>query len=215
MTNLQGLFSEDTDYKKFINDYQANFNRLKKMNEQGIYSKQTLSDANNYLRTQVIEFANMYYHDQKEKIESELKQTENEAQKIGIAERPDDTKEFELKFNLADEHELKDMANNLNTTDILELSLLRQELRKRNMMNEDKHVKHYMIVNQLNAPEGKKDRLNELNQKLAILNTVKSNGLYIDGTFKTISTIEKELNAHSQNSSSASLKDTDIKKLFA
>lgn len=188
------LFELDNEYKAIVNEYKvAKHDFMKKVNY-GAYNKDYLLGLANDIVNDLSKKVSECMQKKIEETKAEMNRLKNSKGKIGYAERQAEAKEFEIGYKLADNHELKAIVNDLHTTDLLELSLLRMELKSRNMDNEERQVKAYISKNKLDGmDEIEQKEYDNLQRKLAIYTTMGTNSIVIDGELKPIKVLDMEL----------------------
>lgn len=185
----------DSGYQNIVNEFNSKKNLFDEMVRQGIYNKEHLQKIANQLVEDLRKNIIRHRRERMEECDRQIKELEAKKQSIGYVERQAEAKEFEIRFAIADDYELKSTVDNLTSTDLLELSLLRMELKKRGM-GEEANVKMYVDRHGLDGMDGedrkKYDRLRE--EKRVYMGH--TNDMVIIGhELFTLSSIQSELNA--------------------
>lgn len=188
------LYKHDTKYSKILNEYKAAKNELERKAKQKIYKFETLLQEGtkifSKLSNDLQEHHKMRVDETTEVIQG-LKEKHND---VGYAKRPNEAKEFEMRYKLADDHELAGMVNHLKSNDILELSLLRMELKNREMDQEEQKVKYYIMQNDINGLDEIEQReVDYKSQQLSTYNTIGNKTLVDGDELIPIETINDEL----------------------
>lgn len=152
------VYKQDNDYQKIIKKYETARVALQTKANYGSYKFETLLENATTIQSDLVnsimEFNRIRVAETKEMMDH----LDNRVKKVGIAKRESDVKEFEMLYKLADDNELKSIVNDLNTNDLLEVNLLRLELKERKLDDLDQTVRGYAIRNRLNG-------LDEIEQK--------------------------------------------------
>lgn len=188
------IFEQDTDYQNFTGEFLRKKARFEQMADQGIYKKDNLLEVSNKLYNELKDKVEEHYTTNLEAIKKDLEHFENKTKKIGYAEREAEAKEFEMRYKLADDYELKNMAQDLQSNDLLEINLLRMELKNRKMEEEDRAVKHYIIQNNLNGLDDiDQKEYDNLRYKLGVFSTMGSGRVFLNGGLQSLENIKTEM----------------------
>lgn len=187
------FFEKDPNYQEIISkykDYNKKFNQLvnKRLN-----NKLDLTNLVTSIKSDLSNMLHDYYSNKRDELEKEKARLQNEAMTIGYADRQAEAEEFKMRYKLADDHELQRIAEETQSNDLLELNLLRMELKDRNLKDHDKKVKNYIMMNELNKDPENEERIGDINNQLATINTIPNNGFYVGKDYKTVENIEREL----------------------
>jgi acetolactate synthase small subunit len=187
-------FTEDEVYQNAMKDFKRKVAKFKGMAERKVYTKESLMAMADKLANDLKAFVMDYHNSTLEQIKKELEDLENQSKMAGYADRPADTKEFEMRYALAEEHELIEMVQELKSEDLLEINLLRMELRKRNMNDIDRKVRMYVINKELEGLEGEdKVKYDQLKDKLSVFSSMGKQAVILDGEYMHIDTIHNDL----------------------
>lgn len=191
---MDKLFENDKDYQEVVKaykDYLSGFDRY--LNE-GYHDKGNLTKMASYIENNLQQKIKELHMNKKQELQNKLSELEKQAAPIGLSERQADAEEMKLKFKIADDNELRDIVSELNTTDLLELSLLRSELQDRGLSESDRTVKNHIIKNRLQKDPEVEKQIEETQKKLSVINTLPNSAFYVDGELKTMKGISNELN---------------------
>jgi hypothetical protein len=160
MTKLSvyDVYKQDEEYQKFMSEFSRKKARFEEMASQGIYDKKHLQEVSKKLYADLENFLAGHKDKRFNETQERMEALRNKKNKLGLAERADDVKEIEMQLALADDFELKRKVDELKSTDLLELNLLRMELKKRKLDKEDSTgrnydaaVKRYIAENQIDG----------------------------------------------------------------
>jgi hypothetical protein len=204
MTELSvyDVYKQDTEYQNFMNEFNQKKARFELMANQGLYKKEHLQEVAKKLHGDLQKFLLNHRTNQLNEIQGCMEALENQSKKLGLSERSDDVKEFEMKFRLANDFELKRMVEDLKTEDLLELSLLRMELKNRGLDKEDisgnnydAKVKRYIGEKQIDGMTDADRKAHRLFQEEANIYRSMGAGFVVgENTFQHIDSIQRELN---------------------
>lgn len=188
------IFTEDAEYQKVTGEYLRKRELFEEMARQGLYNKDHLKEVATKLHSDLQTFVAAHSEDKKEAILSRMDELQKATQKTGYAERADDAKEFEIRYKLANDSELEDMVTDLNTTDLLEINLLRMELKNRDMEQHDQQVKRYTMMNKLDGMTVEQQQEKEaLQYQLGVFSTLGTGSVILGDELTPLDRIEKEL----------------------
>lgn len=194
--NAFDFYKENKEYQKFVSDFYRKKARFDEMARQGTYSKAFLQQVSKQLKDNLQGKIMGFRQQGLDSIAERMEILENKKQNIGYADRPDEAKEFEIRFRVASDFELGQMASNLKTKDLLELSLLRMELKNRNMDDKNAAVSNYIRFNNLDGmDETEREEYNQLKEENKLYGSM-SAGYVInsEGEMIFMSNIEKDMN---------------------
>ncbi|AQU78311.1 hypothetical protein [Planococcus faecalis] len=188
------IFKEDAEYQSFTNEYLRKKARFEEMAQQGLYNKEHLKEVANKLHKDLETNVKTHHQTRIETIEKRMDELQKVTQKTRYAERPGDAKEFEMRFKLANDYELQNMVQDLDTTDLLEITLLRMELKNRNLEQQSERVKRYAILNKLDGmTEQQQQEQEELQYQLGVFSTLGTRNIILNDAPVPLDNIGREL----------------------
>jgi hypothetical protein len=194
MTDYKNMLKNDNEYMSIVNEYKAAKADMEKKAKQGIYNSDYLRKIGTDIHAELTNKIKAYHNKRINELSSEMDKLKERDNKVGYADRPNDAKEFEMRYKLASDKELKDMVQDLNTDDILEINLLRMELKNRGMDESEKLVKRYVIQQDIGGMDDIERREYEYKGKqLATLRTLGNNRVVIDDGILSLDSIGQEL----------------------
>lgn len=113
---------------------------------------------------------------------------------VGYSKRSEDAKEFEMMYALASDRELQDMTQDIDTDDLLQANLLRMELKKRGMEDQNENVRLYVMKNNLDGSQTKNAEINRNAQIYAGVDQIGAGAFYKNGEYVNIESMEAKLN---------------------
>lgn len=189
------IFTQDKDYQNFLKEFKQKSNKLESMINEGVYHKSLLREISSKVLNDAREFAMNYRRENLEKIKEEMSYFENRVNDVGYSDRPNEAKEFEMLYKLADDRELESMVYSLNSHDLLEINLLRIELKNRGLKELDRSVKNHVIRHGIDGlDENEQREYDKLSHKLGVFNTLNDESLVIDDSIKSVNALDKDFN---------------------
>src|SRR5690625_5088538 len=144
------IYKHDKEYQDMVNRFKAKKDKLAYMASFGYYKKEYLMDISKDIFSELSNGVREHHQKVKSELSADIERLLNRKKDdVGYAERPNEAKEFEMKYKLAPDHEIKYMVQDLNTDDQLEINLLRMELKNRGMDDLEQKVRHYVIRNDI------------------------------------------------------------------
>jgi hypothetical protein len=158
MVSVYDVYKQDEEYQDYMSEFSRKKARFEEMSSQGIYDKEHLQEVSKKLYADLENFLSGHKDNRFNETQERMEALRNKKNKLGLAERADDVKEIEMQLALADDFELKRKVDELKSTDLLELNLLRMELKNRKLDKEDSTgrnydaaVKRYIAENQIDG----------------------------------------------------------------
>ncbi|WP_257349062.1 hypothetical protein [Pseudalkalibacillus decolorationis] len=195
------VYGQDKEYQSFMGEFNKKKWLLEEMARQGTYSKEHLREVSKHLHSQLQNFMSGHKDKRCNERAERMKEIKSKTNKIGYVERKDEAKELEMRFRLANDFELKRMVDELDSTDLLELNLLRMELKSRGLdkndvsgQNSDAKVKQHIIKNNLEgmSPDDQKEH-DRLQEETNIYFSMGSSFIVGEDSFTTLETVKGEL----------------------
>lgn len=189
------LYSNDKDYQKIINDFKAAKSELEKKAKQRVYKFSLLAEEAQDILDDLQASIKAHHATRLEETKQAMRKLEERDTHVGYADRPNEAKEFEMQYKLASEKDLELMVHDLNTDDLLEINLLRMELKIRGMEDQEKLVKRYVIQNNIGGMDEAQQKEYEAKKKdFATYSTVGgTRNIILDGELRSLDNIEKEI----------------------
>lgn len=179
----KNMFNENAEYQEILGTFNRKKAKLELMAQQGLYKKEHLQEVAQKLQDELQQNVSAFNQSKLDRLYEEKKAMESRISRVGYADRPDDVKEFEMRFKLASKHELEDMVQDLDTADLLEVNLLRSELKDRKLEELDGRVERYAAMNLVGlaalGEEGKKN-YEDVTLQIGSLSTL-GNGYLVTG----------------------------------
>lgn len=192
--SYKSLYKHDAEYTKILNEYKAAKNELKRKANQKIYKFETLLQEGTEIFSRLSNNLSKHHKMRVDEITEVVHGLKAKHNDVGYAKRPNEAKEFEMRYKLADDHELAGMTNRLKSNDILELSLLRMELKNREMDQEEQKVKYFIMKNNINGLDEIEQReVDYKSKQLSTYNTIGNKTLVDGDELIPIETINDEL----------------------
>jgi hypothetical protein len=200
--SVYDVFGQDEEYQAFMTEFNRKKARFEMMASQGLYKKEHLQEVAKKLHSDLKNFMDSHKNKQLNEKQQRMESLKNKKNKIGLTERADEAKEFEMRFKLADDFELKRMVDELDTSDLMELSLLRMELKSRGLdkadisgNNHDAKVKRYITENQIDGMDDiERKEYDRLQEESNIYRSMGTGFVVGEDSFKHIDSIQQELN---------------------
>lgn len=200
--SVYDVYKADEEYQTFMSEFRTKKHRFELMAKQGLYKKEHLQEVANKLHKDLQNFLLTHKNKQIESRQAKMDELKKKNSKLGLAERSADVKEFEMKYKLADDFELKRMVADLDSIDLLEINLLRMELKSRGLdkedvtgTNYDAKVKRYIAEKQIDGMTDEDRRESSRLQEEANIYRSMGTGFVVgDGSFQHIDSIQRELN---------------------
>lgn len=145
--DYKDMFNNNAEYQGIVSTFQRKKAKLETMAQQGLYKKEHLQEVAKKLHAELQQNVVAFRQSVENSLQEELKALESKNKRVGYAERPDDVKELEMRFKLASNFDLQNAVQDLDTTDLLEVNLLRSELKNRKMDELDNRVERYAAMN--------------------------------------------------------------------
>src|SRR5690625_3602931 len=193
--SYKNIYKQDKEYQNMVNRFKEKKAELERLASFGYYKKDYLLDISKDIFSELSNGMREHHKKLKSELSTDIERLSNRKHKdVGYADRPNEAKEFEMKYKLAPDHEMKNMVQNLNTNDLLEINLLRMELKNRGMDDLEKKVRHYVIQNDIGGMnESERQEYESKKQQFATVNTLGSRGVIIDDEYASLNNIESEL----------------------
>lgn len=183
-------FKNDTNYQTFINEFKNGKNTILNAAKSGVIDGQVLVGSINKVVSDLQNNVKSYHENKLKEIEQ--KQEEIRANYLqDVDYTSNEAKQFEVKFNLADDSELQNYVQTLKSDNMLEINLLRVELRKRGLKDLDSRVRGYVAG--LEGEYHNNEEYNALTKQIGTLRTMGNNAAIIDGEYSRIDTLQNSL----------------------
>lgn len=194
------FYKADSNYQKIINKFKAEKNELQRKANYGTYKVDALMSEGATIQSNLTDAIKEHNQTKVKEINESMKMLKNGHKDVGYTARPNEAKEFEMRYALSEDHELTEMVDNINSNDLLEINLLRMELKKRELTDADRQVKNYVTTNKIGGLTDDEQRQYDIRQKeLSVYNTMGNSGLVIDEEYKSLDNIQKELHEVSRS----------------
>lgn len=213
--SYRDIFKADPQYTEIVATFKRKKAKLELMASQGLYRKAHLQEVAGKLQKELRENVEAFNRSKMETLQEAKKALQSKNNRVGYAERADEVKELEMRFKLASKQELEDMVQDLETDDLLEVNLLRSELKDRKLEDLDARAQRYVNTNLVGVggldEEGKK-QLESIDYQIGVFNTMR-NEYIVDGEeLVALGNVERDLmnTANTTENNKSIVRDVDI-----
>jgi len=197
----KAMFAADKEYMEIVTTYKQAQAALEKKIESINYSN---ADLQAELNMMMAEAASRLTAIRNKRIE-EANEAIAFAQKpkaIGFATREGESKEFEVHFKLLSDQDIKHFAATLKSADILELTILRLELKSRGFSEADSQVSQYITQNKVGGMNaGDESDFRYYSERLKNFSSVSPAYIVMDNSLQALDQYSNEMKAMIRNRS--------------
>lgn len=197
------VYKNDADYQKIISEYEASKSDLQRKANYGSYKSQVLLEESAAIHSNLTNAITEHNQTRVSELKESMNLLKSGKNDVGYADRPNDVKEFEMRYKLANDNELQDLVNHLDSNDLLEINLLRMELKARNLDGLDHKIRSYVVRNRIDGmDEIEQKEYDYQENKLSAYLSVGARALVTGDSLAIVSNIDRELTSIAKSTDS-------------
>lgn len=188
------MFAADEKYMVIVNKYKQAQAALEKKIQSINYSNADLQAELNMMMAEVSSSLTAIRNERISEAEDKIAFAQKKKD-VGFATRPD-VKELEVHFKLLSDQDIKHYAATLKSDDVLELTILRLELKSRNFEEADTQVSTYMAMNKVGGMNpGEESDFRHYSERLKNYSSVSPAYIVADNSLQALDHYSDEMKA--------------------